>query len=72
MFYGCELLVTIEVGSSWDVTDVSITANMFTNGFAITGGSNTHYDENNTNGLYARVDGGPESLTPGYLTLKTI
>lgn len=66
-----------------NLTTIIVSDNLFTsaleegNDFAmfsgcskLVGGSGTRYNENYTDSTYARIDGGPQSSTPGYFTLK--
>ncbi len=43
---------------------------MFSSCTSLVGGKGTVYDSNNKGGTYARIDGGPNSTTPGYFTAK--
>ena len=70
MFYGASALTTIEVGSNWNVNNVSASGGMFASCSSLVGGQGTTYDANYTDKTYAKVDGGVSS--PGYLTLKTV
>ena len=69
MFYECYDLVTIEVGNSWNTSNITTSVQMFTDCSSLVGGSGTTYDANYTDKTYAHVDGG--STNPGYLTLKS-
>nr|MCR4560367.1 BspA family leucine-rich repeat surface protein [Bacteroidales bacterium] len=72
MFRNCSNLTTIFVGSSWS-TDYAVSTggiNMFEGCYSLVGGAGTavndllsYYDIE-----YARIDGGPTSVTPGYFT----
>ena len=70
MFASCEDLVTIYVGSNWDISSVGNSASMFMECESIIGGQDTRYDENFTDKSYGHVDGGPSNK--GYLTLKIV
>ena len=71
MFAGNSNLKTIYVSNTWNPASVTSSTNMFSSCNSIRGGAGTTYDEHNLNATYARIDGGPNSQTPGYLTLKT-
>ena len=73
IFNGCTSLETIYVSNTWDIRSVSNSSGMFTGCTSLKGGGNpqTTYDANHTDKEYARIDGGANSATPGYLTLKT-
>ena len=73
MFQNCSSLTTIYVNSSWDVSGANASAQMFYNCTSLKGGGSpqTTYDANHVDKEYARIDGGANSSTPGYLTLKT-
>ena len=70
MFVDCSLLKTIYVGSSWTTSALTTegATDMFTNSLEIVGGLDTSYDSEHVDATYARIDGGPTSTTPGYLT----
>ena len=68
-------LKTIYVSDKWSTekvlnTDIDDEDQPFLNCINLVGGAGTTYDSNHTDITYARVDGGPDSETPGYLTLK--
>ena len=65
-------LRTIYVGDLWRVANGIDGYNMFANCQNIVGGSGTTYNSNKVDEEYARIDGGPSSSTPGYLTYKNI
>lgn len=73
MFNGCTSLTTIYAGDGWTTDKVAPAygSAMFTNCTALVGGNGTAYA---TAGMvdisFARIDGGPESETPGYFTYK--
>ena len=72
MFNTCENLKTIRVGDGWK-TDLVTSAygrdGVFTGCNNLVGESGTKYKTAQVNDVsYARLDGGPESSTPGYLT----
>ncbi|MBR5391698.1 MAG: BspA family leucine-rich repeat surface protein [Prevotella sp.] len=73
LFYECKNLTTIYVGDKWSTSNVDERYSYFLFngceklvGGAGTAYSNTPYDHL----LYARIDGGPSSETPGYFTYK--
>ena len=70
MFRNMNTLKTIYVSDKWNTDAVTSSENMFINTGKIVGGNGTIYDSNYIDKTYARVDGGPESETPGYLTFK--
>ncbi len=75
MFYGCSSLKTIYTRDDWH-TDKLLNVEggngdyVFHNCVTLVGGAGTHYDPDHTNYIYARIDGGPNSQTPGYFTFK--
>ncbi|MBR0527368.1 MAG: dockerin type I repeat-containing protein, partial [Prevotella sp.] len=63
----------IYVGDGWStegLTGANSSTNMFAACTSIVGGKGTTYDANHWDKEYARIDGGPGSETPGYLTEK--
>ena len=73
MFVNCSNLKTIYVGDGWStegLTGANSSTNMFAACTSIVGGKGTVYDSSHWDKEYARIDGGPESETPGYLTEK--
>ena len=68
MFYGCYFLTTIYVGNNWKTEKVTASDDMFDGCSSLVGGAGTRYDEHYTDDTYARIDGGTESETPGYLS----
>lgn len=70
MFRNCGNLKTIWVGSGFDTAKVTNgkDKNMFTGCTSLVGGNGTTYDSSYTGKTYARIDGGPNSTTPGYFT----
>lgn len=70
MFLNCRNLKTIWVGSGFDTAKVTNgkDKNMFTGCTSLVGGKGTTYDSSYTGKTYARIDGGPNSTTPGYFT----
>ena len=71
MFNGCSNLTTIRVSDMWTTATVTESNYMFRNCTKLKGGAGTTYDANHIDKTYARIDGGPNSSTPGYLTRKT-
>ena len=76
MFKGCTNLKTILVASDWPDDPSSTSANMFEGCTSLVGGMGTVYDPANVgpNGwdkTYCRIDRGPNSTKPGYLTDAT-
>ncbi|MBO7609035.1 MAG: BspA family leucine-rich repeat surface protein [Muribaculaceae bacterium] len=72
MFYHCNSLRTIIVGDEWNTDNVTSSDYMFKYSTNLVGGSGTTYDENHVDMEYARIDGGPDSDTPGYFTATTV
>lgn len=76
MFSDCWELTTIIVSENFDTSllppDGSPAAGkcMFYECRKLVGGNGTVYDNNHCDNTYARIDGGPDSSTPGYFTLK--
>ena len=74
MFQDCSNLTTIYVGSNWNTdkyTSPNGVTSLFKNCTSLVGMKGTICDgENNISKKYARVDGGPDSDTPGYLSDK--
>ncbi|MBO4590804.1 MAG: BspA family leucine-rich repeat surface protein [Bacteroidaceae bacterium] len=71
MFNGCSNLDHIIVKSSnWKTTGVTAanSVDMFTGCTNLVGGAGTTYDASHVDKTYARIDNGPSSTTPGYLT----
>ncbi len=68
LFQGNTDLTTIFVGDNWSTAAVTMSDRMFLNCTSLVGGAGTVYDENNVDGAYAHIDGGPGN--PGYLSLK--
>ena len=77
MFRGNFKLRKIYVSDKWSIENVdhsSIPDNEyqpFLSCTSIVGGAGTTYNSSYVDKTYARIDGGPNSDTPGYLTLKT-
>lgn len=70
MFSGNSKLTTIYVGDKWITSKVTSSDGMFSDCTALVGGAGTTYNSSNIDISYARIDGGPDSDTPGYLTQK--
>ena len=68
MFYGCSALTTIWVSDGWTTANLTESPDVFKDCAALVGGAGTTYDANHTDYTYARIDGGPNSQTPGYFT----
>jgi len=68
MFNECSALTTIYVGSDWSTEAVTNGTDMFNKCTNLVGGAGTTYSADHTDYTYARIDGGPNSSTPGYLT----
>ena len=70
MFFDCSSLVTITVGQGWTTSNLgsSSGSSMFSGCTSLKGSKGTTYDADHTDAAYARIDGGPNSATPGYLT----
>ncbi len=73
MFQGCHDLETIYVSSNFITTKVASSVGMFKDCNVLKGGRDTMYNESNPKDkTYARIDGGPDSDTPGYFTEHTV
>lgn len=73
LFHLCKSLETIYVGDKWDTSSVieQYSASLFNGCFKLVGGAGTAYSNTTYDHLlYARIDGGPSSETPGYFTYK--
>ncbi len=70
MFEWCTMLITIYASEAFDVSTAGNTRDMFFGCNNLKGGAGTTYDYAHTDKAYARIDGGPESSTPGYFTEK--
>jgi surface protein len=68
MFLFCSNLTTIYVGQDWSTANVTDGNSMFSLCYALKGGAGTLLDSDHTDYSYARIDGGPDSQTPGYFT----
>ena len=69
MFQNCSSLTTIYVSSAgWYIGAVTSSSNMFLGCTALKGGAGTTYNSSIIDKTYARIDYGPSSSIPGYLT----
>jgi surface protein len=68
MFSGCSNLTTIYVGDDWSFASLEMGEGMFNECLSLVGGAGTHYDPDHVDYTYARIDGGPNSQSPGYFT----
>ena len=68
MFNDCKGLTTIYVGNGWNTNAVTSSNDMFNRCTNLKGGKGTIYDSSHIDYEYARIDGGPDSATPGYFT----
>ena len=68
MFEDCSKLTTIFVGEDWTIANLTESADVFKNCVNLIGGKGTAYDSLHVDYTYARIDGGPNSETPGYFT----
>ena len=66
MFLSCGRLVSVYVGSGWNTDNVSSSGKMFEQCKKLKGGQGTSYDDEHTDKVYARIDGG--AANPGYFT----
>ena len=66
MFSNSKNLKTIFVGSSWSISSVTSSENMFGGCKSLVGSQGTAYDAGHTDASYAHVDGGTSN--PGYFT----
>jgi surface protein len=70
MFIGCSNLKTIYVDSNWSLNPNTEGHYMFEGCTSLVGGKGTAYNSTHRDQDYARIDGGPNSETPGYFTDK--
>ena len=75
MFTNNPLLTTIYVSDKWttakvDHSNIIAEEEPFLDCTILKGGSGTSYSNEHVDISYGRIDGGPDSLSPGYLTLK--
>ena len=68
MFSSCLELTTIYVGDNWNPELFTEGWHMFYGSEKLVGGQGTTYQMGESDGIYARIDGGAEA--PGYLTYK--
>ena len=68
MFSGCSNLTTIYVGDDWSFASLEMGEGMFNECLSLVGGAGTHFDPDHADYTYARIDGGPNSQSPGYFT----
>ena len=68
MFDCCRELTTIYVGDGWNTEAVTSSDDMFRYCYNLKGMRGTTFDGNHTDKEYARIDGGPDSDIPGYLS----
>ena len=68
MLIDCRSLTTIYVSDQWTTSAVNDGAEMFMYSTSLKGGRGTTFDVENVDYTYARIDGGPDSETPGYFT----
>ena len=66
MFANCSKLKTIFASGKWNTSDVRSADNVFVSCTSLVGGNGTVFDEDNTSGAYAVIDG--KDGLPGYLT----
>ena len=72
MFQYCSALTTIYCNEDWsNMPALTQDYKMFEGCANLAGGKGTPFDNTKVDKAYARPDGGPESETPGYFTLKT-
>lgn len=70
MFADSPWLETIIASTNFDTSSLEDGADMFESCASLVGGKGTAYDLVHNDSTYARIDGGPDSETPGYFTLK--
>ena len=69
-FLNCSALTTIYAGSEWTTASVTDGSDPFAYCTRLVGGKGTTYSADHWDYTYARIDGGPNSTTPGYFTDK--
>lgn len=69
-FLNCSALTTIYAGSEWTTASVTDGSDPFAYCTRLVGGKGTTYSADHWDYTYARIDGGPNSSTPGYFTDK--
>ena len=71
LFAGCTNLKTIYVNKyDWSTESVTAGDGVFENCTSLVGGAGTTFNDSHIDYTYARIDGGPNSTTPGYFTDK--
>ena len=69
LFSGCTNLKTIYVNKyDWSTESVTAGDGVFENCTSLVGGAGTTFNDSHIDYTYARIDGGPDSQTPGYFT----
>lgn len=69
LFAGCSNLKTIYVNKyDWSTESVTAGDGVFENCTSLVGGAGTTFNDSHIDYTYARIDGGPNSTTPGYFT----
>ena len=69
LFSGCTNLKTIYVNKyDWSTESVTAGDGVFENCTSLVGGAGTTFNDSHIDYTYARIDGGPNSQTPGYFT----
>ncbi len=68
MFSYCNKLTTVYASERWSTASVTEGNDMFFECMELIGGEGTHFDPNHVDYTYARIDGGPNSQSPGYFT----
>lgn len=68
MFYKCSNLATINASDKFKTDKVTSGSDMFTDCKSLVGGAGTVYSASHVDKIYARIDGGSNSTTPGYFT----
>lgn len=70
MFCYAEKLESIKVDKDFNTDNVTNSMSMFTGCSNLVGGAGTAFSASHVDKEYARIDGGPNSATPGYFTDK--
>ena len=68
MFSYCNKLTTVYASERWSTASVTEGNDMFFECMELIGGEGTHFDPDHVDYTYARIDGGPNSQSPGYFT----
>lgn len=71
MFMEDSLLEKIYASENFITTNETLSQDMFYNCRSLVGGNDTRYSNKHVDAEYARIDGGPDSSTPGYFTSST-